>query len=77
VRRKYALNKRYDTRAVEDVKLRRIFLEHLGKGELLDGASSVIGRIERDMSRCSVLLRRRFDCEESLGGLRGTDLGRP
>lgn len=58
MRRQDTLDKRYDTRAVEDVELRRVFLEDLREGELLDGASSVVGRVEGYVCRgCVVLLR--------------------
>lgn len=77
VGRKHSLDKRYDACAVENVKLRGIFFEHLCKGELLDGASPIIRRIKRNVSGCTVLLRWRLDGEKALCGLRGTSLRWP
>lgn len=54
--------------AVEDVELSGILGEDLGEGKLLDGASSIIWRVEGDVCRCRAwgVGRRGLDGEETL-----------
>lgn len=61
-----ALDERPDARAVEDVELRRILLEDLGEGELLNGAAPVVGGVEGDVGRGRVLLGAILDGEEAI-----------
>lgn len=54
--------------AVEDVELGGVLGEDLGESKLLDGASSIIWRVEGDVGRCRRwgVSRRRLDGEETL-----------
>lgn len=69
VRGEKALDEGHDVGAMKDIQLGGIFLKHLSEGELLNGTSSIVGGIQRDVSRRrrSSIVVRRLDGNETIG----------
>jgi hypothetical protein len=77
MRRKNTLNKWDNTGAMENVQLCRVFFEDLRKGELLDSPSTVIRRVESNVSGRCVFFGRFFNGEIALSRRRRASLRWP